>query len=151
MTYEQAYAEGFCKAAEAIGVNPVLLYKQAAGGSKILGFLAGAGRGKGTSLKRFMELLRGGNKALKSEIAGGSAGATMGQFPGQAGRNLLERLGFRLRVLKGTNPAGEFSPAATREARRALATQLRTGLAAGGILGGGAGIAAGVNALTNKD
>ena len=48
MTIEQAYAEGFCKAAEAAGVDPVALYKRAGLASALRSlklFSAGAATG----------------------------------------------------------------------------------------------------------
>lgn len=62
MTVSQAYVSGFCKAAEAMGVDPVALCKRAAP----VPFLGAVGRG----LRRYGSLMRGGRVAELQSRAG---------------------------------------------------------------------------------
>lgn len=148
MTYEDAYAEGFCKAAEVIGVDPLALVKRADIKAKILGLLTGAGKGKGVSFGRYKELLLGGNRA-KMRALSGPGGAAMGQFaPSVAPNGVGGRFAARLRAILGSK---EFDKGVVNEARRALTTQARTGLTAAGILGGGTAAGYGINSALKDD
>jgi len=127
MTYEDAYAEGFCKAAEVIGVDPAALVKRAQV-KKMIGELAGRAVSAGKRLKdgagnvggRYLELLRGGNSA------------TLDTGRALRDNTLLNRMLVRAKRTIGRNT----SPEIKNELRKALAVQAGTGLAAGGALAG---------------
>ena len=159
MTYEDAYAEGFCKAAEAIGVNPIMLAKRAGakewGAAQVGRILGGLGRAKGalrtakdTAAKggrRYLELLMGGKPGLGERVMSGlgddAAAAMQAEVgvglptAGSWGQRLRAALKTRGRRIAGAR--GEL-PSDVTEARKALATQLGTGL---GLAGAGTGAA----------
>lgn len=143
MTNEQAYAEGFCKAAEVLGVDPAALVKRAQVVSRLGALLSKARVGAKKGGKRYLELLRGGQprfieqmrQGLGIEHLGGPLESTkplerlLGRL--RAGRS---RVADRIRRIKG-GPLE--NPADVTEARKALATQLGTGA---GVAGAGAGL-----------
>lgn len=146
MTYEQAYAEGFCKAAETLGVDPVALCKkaQALKAYSTLGALLSKARvGAQKGGKRYLELLGGGQprfieqvrQGLNLKHLGGQLESTkpIERLLGKllAGRT---RVADRIRRIKG-GPLE--NPADVIEARKALAMQLGTGA---GAVGAGAGL-----------
>ena len=79
MQYEDAYIDGFCKAAEVAGIDPVVLYKRAqakkvigevlgrAAGSLARGGRAASGKMKDTGV-RLLELVRGGNRDIMGKL-----------------------------------------------------------------------------------
>ena len=87
---DAAYVEGFCKAAEAMGVDPVALYKQAAPWAAI-GRLVGKGLGAARSL--------GGSAARLSQAAGAAAART------RAGQAVMGAGQRYLGLLRGGNVA----------------------------------------------
>ena len=87
---EAAYLDGFCKAAEALGVDPVALYKQAAPWAAV-GRLVGKGIGAARSL--------GGSAARLGQAAGAAAARTRA---GQAAMGAGQRY---LGLLRGGNVA----------------------------------------------
>ncbi len=166
MTYEEAYLDGFCKAAEAVGANPVQLYKQASRlkfpGSKTIS------RG----LRRYGELLRGGNKvklaplnAAKAVLSRGVEQKILKADPGAVAKplTLLKAYGAKVlgnRGLEAAFAAGypsaelirhggkhpvlagigaELLRPAQREIRKVYAAR---GLTGAGALGGLGGLAA---------
>lgn len=153
MTNEQAYVEGFCKAAEVMGVDPTALVKRAQAVkaySKLGALLSKARVGAKNGGKRYLELLGGGRprfieqmrQGLGIEHLGGPVESTkplerlLGRL--RAGRS---RIASRISRIKG-GPLE--NPADVLEARKALATQLGTGA-------GTAGAGAGLYALLNGD
>ena len=74
MTHEQAYAAGFCKAAEAVGVDPFALVKRA----QLLGRLVNGIKG---GVRRYGELL-GGGKMHKYEDQVASMDRLIGKATG---------------------------------------------------------------------
>ncbi len=75
MTYEEAYLDGFCKAAEAVGANPVQLYKQAglpglatvsSLGGKALRGLKGGGATAWNAVRHPVTTGKAGLKAMQS-------------------------------------------------------------------------------------
>jgi hypothetical protein len=146
MTYEQAYAEGFCKAAEVAGVDPVALCKRAQAlkaYSRLGALLSKARAGAQKGGKRYLELLGGGRprfieqvrQGLNLEHLGGPLESTkpLERLLGRllAGR---ARVASRIQRIKG-GPLE--NPADVIEARKALATQFGTGV---GAAGAGAGL-----------
>ncbi len=146
MTYEQAYAEGFCKAAEVAGVDPVALCKRAQAlkaYSRLGALLSKARVGAQNGGKRYLELLSGGRprfieqvrQGLNLEHLGGPLESTkpVERLLGRilAGR---ARVADRIKRIKG-GPLE--NPADVIEARKALAAQLGTGV---GAAGAGAGL-----------
>ena len=156
MTHEEAYIEGFCKAAEVAGVDPVGLYKQAQLKARLAGLLGkGVGKAQGAGI-RLLELLRGGNRDVMrglhenahldgllarplfgaNGVFSGAASAG-GVAPGDASvarairlARVLNPLKRRLNAIRGNGPR-----AVTVEARKALAAQLGLGTAAAGTAG----------------
>ena len=124
MTNEQAYVEGFCKAAEVLGVDPAALVKRAQAVkvySKLGALLSKARVGAKNGGKRYLELLRGGNPE------------TLDTGRQLLNGTLLNRLRMRLGRTLGIRTAPEIS----KELRKSLATQLGTGA---GVAGAGAGL-----------
>ncbi len=73
MTYEEAYLDGFCKAAEAVGANPVQLYKQA-------------------GLPGLATISSLGGKALRGLKGGGAKAWNAMKHPGETGKAGLEAM-----------------------------------------------------------
>lgn len=121
MTNEQAYAEGFCKAAEVLGVDPAALVKRAQIVSRLGALLSKARVGAKKGGKRYLELLRGGNPE------------TLDTGRQLLDSTLLNRLRVRLRGTLGKHT----SPEIAKELRKSLATQIGTGA---GVAGAGAGL-----------
>ena len=141
MTYEQAYAEGFCKAAEVVGVDPAALVKRAQLIGKIVGMASGAGKALKGGAKRYGELLMGGKPRLIEQLGAGLGVEKLNKLPVPADRvqrvknKIISALDSRLRRLKG----GPYeNPADVLEARKALATQVGTGI---GLAGAGTALA----------
>lgn len=150
MTHEEAYIQGFCKAAEAVGVDPIQLYKIAGikdrvaglGGQALGGLLragnavSGAAKATGTAAsgvgRRYLELLRGGRPRFIETMRQGLGleklpGLPEVTSPAQRIKNrILAAVKDRASRIKGG--PGE-NPADVVEARKALATQLGTGAA----------------------
>lgn len=150
MTYQEAYIDGFCKAAEAAGIDPIRLYKQAAPAK--LGIVGRAVKG----VKRFGELLTG---ARVGRLAAGKAYNAAMAYNGRMIRNRL------LGVVDPTTPAPASVLKLLKTRLKTIATGLRTGgtygtvlqknaplrdelhqvlaarLAAGGAVAGGLGLA----------
>ena len=146
---ELAFAAGFCKAAEAMGVDPDALYKEAlpawlgragqaiAGGAKRFGSWIGshggnalaqsqAGQAVTNGAKRFGQLLAGGNQPIRGAFQLGK-----GDLNSMA--NMRGWLGTYWQGLKG----GMGSDAAS-ELRKVLAARLGAGAAGvGGLYGAG--------------
>lgn len=67
---ERAYVAGFCKAAEAVGIDPVVLSKQAGFGQllgKGIGWLSRGGRAVRSGLSRYGNLMAGGKTEALSD------------------------------------------------------------------------------------
>ena len=140
MTHEEAYIEGFCKAAEAAGVDPVALYKQAQLKTQLLGMLGraggrllGAGRAAAGAAsaggKRYLELLRGGRPTFLDQMRKG-IGVEHLNSPIERLRTAMKGRAGRLMGGAGQNAEDVL------EARKALAAQLGTAGAGGaGIYG----------------
>jgi len=136
MTNEQAYIEGFCKAAEVAGVDPVALVKQAAPVG--LGLV---GKGLGAA-KRYLSLLGGGNvSALEGRLAQAN------RVIERAGNNMsaAKMLGARQMhganrgIMAGAKRIAAKSQAALDAERAAVSkARLLTGVGAGGAVVGGA-------------
>lgn len=150
MTHEEAYIQGFCKAAEAVGVDPIQLYKIAGikdriaglGGQALGGLLragnavSGAAKATGTAAsgvgRRYLELLRGGRPRFIETMRQGLGleklpGLPEVTNPAQRIKNrIIAAVKDRASRIKGG--PGE-NPADVVEARKALATQLGTGAA----------------------
>ena len=162
MTIEQAYAEGFCKAAEAMGVDPEALYKQAlpAWMARAGGWIARGGAALAQS--RAGQAVTNGTRRFGSWIGSHGGNALAQSRAGQAVTNGARRFGqllaggndtvrgaFRmgrgdlsgmdkLRGWFGTywqGLRGSMGGEAASELRKSLAARLGTGAAA---LGGGA-------------
>lgn len=150
MTHEEAYIQGFCKAAEAVGVDPIQLYKIAGikdriaglGGQALGGLLragnavSGAAKATGTAAsgagRRYLELLRGGRPRFIETMR---QGLGLEKLPGLPEvTNPTQRIKNRIiaaikdRASRIKGGPGE-NPADVVEARKALATQLGTGAA----------------------
>jgi len=150
MTHEEAYIQGFCKAAEAVGVDPIQLYKIAGikdrvaglGGQALGGLLragnavSGAAKATGAAAsgagRRYLELLRGGRPRFIETMR---QGLGLEKLPGlPAVTNPAQRIKNRIiaavrdRASRIKGGPGE-NPADVVEARKALATQLGTGAA----------------------
>lgn len=141
---DAAYVDGFCKAAELVGADPVALYKQAiaVGDIASLGLKAWNGlRGAGTAAakavrnpkqtlatakgmgSRYLELLRGGNANVRGAFGMGKGDlASMGKLKGYA-----QTYAEGLRGGMGADAASEL--------RKVVGAR---GVTAGGLLGGGA-------------
>lgn len=169
MIRQKAYIQGFCKTAEAYGVDPQKLLKAgsfiAAPGRAIGRFLT-AGQG---GIGRYMELLTGGNRRLLADynrlqkwlsLSGKEATGMLGGDPAYY-RNMKNTI--RDAFLKGNGQSVEI-PLKIRggTARRITATKdiadelgkvwsVRAGTALGGLgLAGGAGYAASKMAKKDK-
>ena len=133
MTTDQAYIEGFCKAAEAVGVDPVALYKRAGARSMIFGVLsrirkplaavgsriANSRVGQAVANSRYGELMRGGSNPVRGAFRLGKADlSSMGNLRGWANA-----------YWQGLS--GKMGPEAAAERRKVLAARAATG--AGGI------------------
>lgn len=147
MTQDEAYIAGFCKAAEAAGVDPEVLYKRAQLKARI-GALLGRGltaiRGAGTAAaasragqaavggaKRYADLLRGGNTTTRGAFRLGRGDlSSMGNFKGW-----LQTYAAGLK--------GNLSTDAASELRKALAARAGTAVAGTAALAGGAHALAG--------
>lgn len=179
-----AYAAGFCKAAEAMGVDPAALYKQAGlgqllgRGRQALGSLASklhidgaasktvASKAKSMAdklhnlgsaaadvgisakdsassvLKRYVELLKGGNKLRTIPYAGADKLVSLynkGEKAVGAG-NPVSRVLRRVK-LYGGSLRGDLGNGTAAELRKALAARAGTAAGAAGVGAGGAAIA----------
>lgn len=142
MTQNDAYVAGFCKAAEAAGVDPEVLYKRAQAlkaysvlGSLLSRFRVGA-KGAGA---RYVELLKGGRPRFVDQVRASSNIPRWGSSlevtnPAKRTANRL-RMALKDRIARLRGGSTE-NPADVLEARKALATQVGTGAAGLGALMG---------------
>lgn len=140
-----AYAAGFCKAAAEIGVDPAELYKQAG-----LGQLLGRGRqalgslkdSASSVLKRYVELLKGGNKLRTMPYAGADKLVSLynkGEKAVGAG-DPASRVLRRVKLYGGAL-RGDLGNGTAAELRKVLAARAGTAAGAAGVGAGGAAIA----------
>ena len=120
MTIEQAYAEGFCKAAEAAGVDPVALYKRAGWlgtlaaapfriGGRYLGKMFGGKVGK---MDRQLGVLRRLSERTANNMA--SAGVTGDRAGVIRSSGMLDRIAHRRELLEARRAAEAGSVRRTR-------------------------------------
>ncbi len=132
MTYEEAYLDGFCKAAEAVGANPVQLYKQAglpglatvsSLGGKALRGLKGGGATAWNAVRHPVTTGKASLKAMQSGYESAKrGGGRLWELLKGGNKDVVE--GYRMRTRDVLNPRTDRK--ILRDFRRELA-------AAGGV------------------